>query len=138
METLLFLGGIGLLVLLIVVILGFGRTWWIALECQSWAMAWWAATATFCLLENITESMIVYNSIFWWLLSRVRIRRRAHWWRRPRRSSVDVDVFIVRAASILLESHRSAVQVLTDRVSGVFMINFRRRLRACLPYYHSR
>lgn len=68
METLLFLGAIGLTLILIVVALSVGRTWWAALDSPSWSMAWWAAVATFALLENVTESMIAYHSIFWVLL----------------------------------------------------------------------
>jgi exopolysaccharide production protein ExoQ len=68
METLLFLGGIGLLLLCVVVLFGVGRTWWEALGGQSWAMAWWAAVGMFAVLENVTESMIAYHSIFWVLL----------------------------------------------------------------------
>lgn len=67
-ETLLYLGGIGLLLLLVVVIFGVGRVWWEALGGQSWAMGWWAAVASFVLLENVTESMISFHSIFWALL----------------------------------------------------------------------
>lgn len=68
METLLFLGGIGLLLLCVVVVFGVGRTWWEALGGQSWAMAWWAAVGMFAVLENVTESMIAFHSIFWVLL----------------------------------------------------------------------
>ena len=67
-DTLLFLGGIGLLLLLVVVALGVGRVWWEALGGQSWAMAWWTAVATFAFIENVTESMIAMHSIFWVLL----------------------------------------------------------------------
>jgi exopolysaccharide production protein ExoQ len=68
METLLSLGAVGLLLLLVVVLFGFGRTWWEALGGQSWAMAWWAAVGMFAFIENVTESMIAYHSIFWLLL----------------------------------------------------------------------
>jgi len=68
LDTLLFLGGIGLLLLLVVVALGMGRVWWEALGGQSWAMAWWTAVATFAFIENVTESMIAMHSIFWVLL----------------------------------------------------------------------
>jgi exopolysaccharide production protein ExoQ len=68
METLLFLGGIGLLLLLVVVVFGVGRTWWEALGGNSWAMTWWAAVGMFAIIENVAESMIAYHSIFWVLL----------------------------------------------------------------------
>lgn len=68
METLLFLGGIGLVLLLVVVAMSLGRTWLAALGGRSWPMAWWAAVSTFALVENVTESMIAYHSIFWVLL----------------------------------------------------------------------
>jgi exopolysaccharide production protein ExoQ len=68
METLLFLGGIGLLLLVVVVVFGVGRTWWEALGGNSWAMAWWAAVGMFAFIENVAESMIAYHSIFWVLL----------------------------------------------------------------------
>jgi O-antigen ligase len=68
METLLWLGVVGLLLLLVVVLFGFGRTWWEALGGRSWAMAWWAAVGMFAFIENVTESMIAYHSIFWMLL----------------------------------------------------------------------
>lgn len=67
-ETLLYLGGIGLLLVLVVVIFGVGRVWWEALGGQSWAMGWWAAVATFVLVANFTESLIASHSIFWVLL----------------------------------------------------------------------
>jgi hypothetical protein len=31
-------------------------------------MAWWAAVGMFAFIENVTESMIAYHSIFWVLL----------------------------------------------------------------------
>jgi exopolysaccharide production protein ExoQ len=68
METLLFLGGVGVVLLLVVVLFGFGRTWWEALGGTSWAMAWWAAVGMFAFIENVGESMIAYHSIFWLLL----------------------------------------------------------------------
>jgi len=68
METLLFLGVIGLVLLLVVVAMSLGRTWWAALGGRSWPMAWWAAVSTFALVENVTESMIAYHSTFWMLL----------------------------------------------------------------------
>jgi O-antigen ligase len=68
METLLFLGGVGLVLLAAVVLFGFGRTWWEALGGKSWAMAWWAAVGMFAFVENVTESMIKYHSVFWVLL----------------------------------------------------------------------
>ena len=67
-ETLLFLGGVGVVLLLAVVLFGFGRTWWEALGGKSWAMAWWAAVGMFAFIENVAESMIAYHSIFWLLL----------------------------------------------------------------------
>lgn len=67
-ETLLYLGAIGLLLLAAVVVFGVGRTWWEALGGTSWAMAWWAAVGMFAFIENVTESMIAYHSIFWVLL----------------------------------------------------------------------
>jgi exopolysaccharide production protein ExoQ len=67
-ETLLSLGAIGLILLLAVVVFNVGRVWWQALGGQSWAMGWWAAVATFALVENVTESMLNYHSIFWVLL----------------------------------------------------------------------
>lgn len=67
-ETLLSLGGIGLILLLAVVVFNVGRVWWQALGGQSWAMGWWAAVSTFALIENVTESMLNYHSIFWVLL----------------------------------------------------------------------
>jgi len=68
METLLFLGATGLTLILLLVALSVARTWWSALGSTSWAMTWWVAVATFALVENITESMIAYHSIFWVLL----------------------------------------------------------------------
>jgi O-antigen ligase len=67
-ETLLWLGVVGVLLLLVVVLFGFGRTWWEALGGRSWAMAWWAAIGMFAYIANVTESMIADNSIFWLLL----------------------------------------------------------------------
>jgi O-antigen ligase len=67
-ETLLWLGVVGVLLLLVVVVFGFGRTWWEALGGRSWAMAWWAAVGMFAYVANVTESMIADNSIFWLLL----------------------------------------------------------------------
>lgn len=67
-ETLLSLGAIGLILLLAVVVFNVGRVWWQALGGQSWAMGWWAAVSTFALMENVTESMLNYHSIFWVLL----------------------------------------------------------------------
>ena len=68
METLLFLGGVGVVLLLVVVVFGFGRTWWEALGGTSWAMAWWTAVGTFAFIENVAESRIAFHSIFWLLL----------------------------------------------------------------------
>lgn len=68
METLLFLGVVGLGLILIVVLLSFAGAWWSALGSSSWSMAWWVGVATFALLENLMESMIAYHSIFWVLL----------------------------------------------------------------------
>lgn len=67
-DTLLYLGGIGLLLLVVVVIFGVGRVWWEALGGQSWAMGWWAAVATFVLLLNLTESLMAQHSVFWVVL----------------------------------------------------------------------
>ena len=67
-ETLLFLGGVGVVLLLVVVVFGFGRTWWEALGGTSWAMAWWAAVGMFAFIENVAESRIAFHSIFWLLL----------------------------------------------------------------------
>ena len=67
-EVLLSLGAIGLILLLVTVVFTTGRVWWQALAGQSWAMGWWAAVATFAVMENVTESMISYHSIFWVLL----------------------------------------------------------------------
>ena len=67
-ETLLYLGGIGVVLLLAVVVFGFGRVWWEALGGTSWAMAWWAAVGMFAFIENVAESRIAYHSIFWLLL----------------------------------------------------------------------
>jgi O-antigen ligase len=68
METLLWLGAVGLLLLFVVVLFGFGRAWWEALGGRSWAMAWWAAVGMFAFIENVAESMIVDHPIFWLLL----------------------------------------------------------------------
>ena len=68
METLLYLGGVGVVLLLAVVVFGFGRTWWEALGGTSWAMAWWAAVGMFAFIENVAESRIAFHSIFWLLL----------------------------------------------------------------------
>ena len=68
METLLYLGGVGVVLLLAVVVFGFGRTWWEALGGTSWAMAWWAAVGMFAFIENVTQSHIAFHSIFWLLL----------------------------------------------------------------------
>jgi exopolysaccharide production protein ExoQ len=68
METLLFLGGVGVVLLLVVVLFGFGRTLWEALGGTSWAMSWWAAVGMFAFIENVSESRIAYHSIFWLLL----------------------------------------------------------------------
>ena len=67
-ETLLFLGAVGLVLLLVLVAVSLGRTWWSALTVPGWATGWWVAVATFVLLENVTESMITYHSVFWVLL----------------------------------------------------------------------
>ena len=67
-DTLLYLGSIGLLLLVVVVIFGVGRVWWEALGGQSWAMGWWAAVATFVLLVNLTESLMAQHSVFWIVL----------------------------------------------------------------------
>ena len=67
-DTLLYLGGIGVVLLLAVIVFGFGRTWWEALGGTSWAMAWWAAVGMFAYIENVAESRIAYHSIFWLLL----------------------------------------------------------------------
>ena len=67
-ETLLYLGGVGVVLLLAVVLFGFGRTWWEALGGTSWAMAWWAAVGMFAFIENVAESRIAFHSIFWVLL----------------------------------------------------------------------
>ena len=67
-ETLLYLGGIGVVLLLAVIVFGFGRVWWEALGGTSWAMAWWAAVGMFAFIENVAESRIAYHSIFWLLL----------------------------------------------------------------------
>ncbi len=68
MDTLLFLGGVGVVLLLAVVVFGLGRTWWEALGGTSWAMAWWAAVGMFAFIENVAESRIAFHSIFWLLL----------------------------------------------------------------------
>jgi O-antigen ligase len=67
-DTLLYLGAVGLMLLLVVVLFGFGRTWWEALGGKSWAMAWWAAVGMFAFITNVMESMMALNSIFWVLL----------------------------------------------------------------------
>jgi O-antigen ligase len=67
-ETLLFLGLVGLALLLAVVAVSLSRTWWSALTVPGWATGWWVAVATFVLFENVTESMITYHSVFWILL----------------------------------------------------------------------
>ena len=67
-EVLLYLGVVGLVLLLALVALSLGRTWWRAFGAPGWKTAWLAAVVTFALLENVTESMIAYHSIFWVLL----------------------------------------------------------------------
>ena len=68
MDTLLFLGAIGLILVLLVVALSLGTTWWEALGSTSASMGWWAALGTFALVENAIESMIAVNPLFWLLL----------------------------------------------------------------------
>ena len=67
-EALLYLGLIGLALLIVVVLSSLGRVCWVALGSSSIAMAWWVATAMFALAENLVESMIAFHSIFWVLL----------------------------------------------------------------------
>lgn len=67
-ETLLFLGIIGLGLLLVLVGVSLGRTWLAGFTDPGWTTGWWVAVATFVLLENVTESMITYHSVFWVLL----------------------------------------------------------------------
>ena len=67
-EVLLYLGVVGLVLLLALVVRSLGRTWWRAFGAPGWKTAWLAAVVTFALLENVTESMIAYHSIFWVLL----------------------------------------------------------------------
>jgi O-antigen ligase len=67
-EVLVYLGVVGLVLVLAVVALSIGRTWWTALTVPGWRTAWLAAIVTLALLENVTESMIRYHSIFWVLL----------------------------------------------------------------------
>ena len=67
-ETLLFLGSVGLALLIVVVVFSVGRVWWAALGNCGPAMAWWTATAMFAFAENLAESMILFHSIFWILL----------------------------------------------------------------------
>ena len=67
-EALLYVGLIGLGLLIVVVLFSLGRVWRVALGSSSIAMAWWVATAMFALAENLVESMIAFHSIFWVLL----------------------------------------------------------------------
>lgn len=67
-EVLVFLGVVGVILLVVVVAISVGHTWWAALSVENWTMGWWVAIVTFVLFENLTESMITYHSIFWMLL----------------------------------------------------------------------
>jgi len=68
LETLLYLGAVGLVLVLVTVVTSVGRTWWRALSERGAAGPWWVAVTSFVLVENMTESMIAYHSIFWALL----------------------------------------------------------------------
>lgn len=67
-EVLVYLGVVGLILVVALVALSIGVTWWRTLGAPGPATAWVAAVTTFALIENVTESMIRYHSIFWVLL----------------------------------------------------------------------
>lgn len=75
MATWLCLGVVGLALVLAVVVLSMGGIWWEALGSTSTSMGWWAAVGTFALVENATESMIVFNPVFWLFAPGPRLRR---------------------------------------------------------------
>jgi O-antigen ligase len=68
MEALLFLGAVGLVLVLLVVAVSLGTTWWEALGSTEAPMGWWAGVGSFALVENAFESMIAVNPLFWVLL----------------------------------------------------------------------
>lgn len=62
------LGIVGFLLAVAIALLALwtpARAWW---RTRDEGARWWLAIATFCLVENLTESMISYHSMFWVLL----------------------------------------------------------------------
>jgi O-antigen ligase len=67
-DALLWLGVVGLALLVAVVLLGLGRLWLYAITRGGWEATWWCGVGTFALVENLAESMWLLQSPFWLLL----------------------------------------------------------------------
>jgi exopolysaccharide production protein ExoQ len=67
-DTLVWLGVIGLGILIVVVLVGLGRLWWFATTRGGWESTWWCGVGAFALVENVAESMWLLQSTFWVLL----------------------------------------------------------------------
>ena len=68
LEVTLYLGLIGLVFLLVLVAKTLTSTWGALRPVFSAEAAWWIGLTTFALVENLTESMIAYHSVFWVLI----------------------------------------------------------------------
>lgn len=67
-DTLVWLGVVGLALLVTAVAAGLGRLWWFAVSRGGWEATWWCGMGAFALIENLAESMWLLQSTFWMLL----------------------------------------------------------------------
>ena len=67
-DTLLWLGVVGLALLIAEVLIGLGRLWWYTITRGGWECTWWCGVGAFALVENLAESMWLLQSPFWLLL----------------------------------------------------------------------
>jgi len=67
-DALVFLGSVGLVLVVALVVTSVGRMWWLALRLPDRQRAWWSGVGAFALVENLAESMMYAHSIFWMLL----------------------------------------------------------------------
>jgi O-antigen ligase len=67
-DTLAWLGIVGIVLLLVVVVAGLGALWSYAITRGGWESTWWCGLGAFALVENTAESMWLLQSTFWVLL----------------------------------------------------------------------
>jgi O-antigen ligase len=67
-DALVWLGVVGLAILLVIVFVGLGALWTYAITRGGWEGTWWCGVGAFALVENSAESMWLMQSTFWMLL----------------------------------------------------------------------